>query len=111
MTVRAKSLVTLSLTASLVSCATLPVFASDNKTDDEKVTIRVAWWGNQTRNDLTVKALDLYTPSSIQMLHLRLNHLVGTDISISCQRKLQQDLYQIFTSRIMVKSVLIMIKI
>lgn len=61
MTVRAKSLVTLSLTASLVSCATLPVFASDNKTDDEKVTIRVAWWGNQTRNDLTVKALDLYT--------------------------------------------------
>ena len=44
------------------------------------------------------------------MLHLKLNHLVGTDISISCQRKLQQDLYQIFTSRIMVKSVLIMIK-
>ena len=36
MTVRAKSLVTISLTASLVSCATLPVFASDNKTDDEK---------------------------------------------------------------------------
>lgn len=107
MTVRAKSLVTISLTASLVSCATLPVFASDNKTDDEKITIRVAWWGNQTRNDLTVKALDLY----IQMLHLKLNHLVGTDISISCQRKLQQDLYQIFTSRIMVKSVLIMIKI
>ena len=95
MTVRAKSLVTISLTASLVSCATLPVFASDNKTDDEKITIRVAWWGNQTRNDLTEKALDL----------------VGTDISISCQRKLQQDLYQIFTSRIMVKSVLIMIKI
>ena len=61
MTVRAKSLVTISLTASLVSCATLPVFASDNKTDDEKITIRVAWWGNQTRNDLTVKALDLYT--------------------------------------------------
>ena len=54
MTVRAKSLVTISLTASLVSCATLPVFASDNKTDDEKITIRVAWWGNQTRNDLTV---------------------------------------------------------
>ena len=49
MTVRAKSLVTISLTASLVSCATLPVFASDNKTDDEKITIRVAWWGNQTR--------------------------------------------------------------
>lgn len=110
MTVRAKSLVTISLTASLVSCATLPVFASDNKTDDEKITIRVAWWGNQTRNDLTVKALDLYTEKH-QMLHLKLNHLVGTDISISCQRKLQQDLYQIFTSRIMVKSVLIMIKI
>lgn len=110
MTVRAKSLVTISLTASLVSCATLPVFASDNKTDDEKITIRVAWWGNQTRNDLTVKA-SIFTPRSIQMLHLKLNHLVGTDISISCQRKLQQDLYQIFTSRIMVKSVLIMIKI
>ena len=42
MTVRAKSLVTLSLTASLVSCATLPVFASDNKTDDEKITL----WSN-----------------------------------------------------------------
>lgn len=51
MTVRAKSLVTLSLTASLVSCATLPVFASDNKTDDEKVTIRVAWWA--TKHEMT----------------------------------------------------------
>lgn len=61
MTVRAKSLVTISLTASLVSCATLPVFASDNKTDDEKITIRVAWWGNQTRNDLTVILPFFYT--------------------------------------------------
>ena len=110
MTVRAKSLVTISLTASLVSCATLPVFASDNKTDDEKITIRVAWWGNQTRNDLTVKALDLYTEKHPNVT-FETEPSSWTDISISCQRKLQQDLYQIFTSRIMVKSVLIMIKI
>ena len=61
MTVRAKSLVTLSLAASMIGCAAFPAFASDSKKDEENVTIRVAWWGNQTRNDLTVKALELYT--------------------------------------------------
>ena len=50
MTVRAKSLVTLSLTASLVSCATLPVFASDNKTDDEKVSVSL---GGATKHEMT----------------------------------------------------------
>lgn len=29
--------------------------------DDSEVTIRVCWWGNQTRNDGTTKALDMYT--------------------------------------------------
>lgn len=29
-------------------------------TTEEPVTIRVCWWGNQTRNDATVKALDMY---------------------------------------------------
>lgn len=28
---------------------------------DKEVTIRVCWWGNQTRNDATTKALDMYT--------------------------------------------------
>lgn len=51
MTVRAKSLVTISLTASLVSCATLPVFASDNKTDDEKK--QSASLGGATKHEMT----------------------------------------------------------
>lgn len=29
--------------------------------NDGEVTIRVCWWGNQTRNDGTTKALDMYT--------------------------------------------------
>ena len=28
---------------------------------EEPIVLRVAWWGNQTRNDITVQALNLYT--------------------------------------------------
>ena len=28
---------------------------------DEPVTIRITWWGGQTRHDLTQQVLDLYT--------------------------------------------------
>lgn len=60
MTVRAKKLLTIPLTLGLLcSMTALPVSASENKEED--VVIRIAWWGNQTRNDLTVQALDLYT--------------------------------------------------
>lgn len=30
-------------------------------TPEEKVTLRIGWWGNQVRNDGTVKALELFT--------------------------------------------------
>ncbi len=33
---------------------------SDETKTDEEVVIRVCWWGNQTRNDGTVKALEMY---------------------------------------------------
>ncbi|MGB8455091.1 MAG: ABC transporter substrate-binding protein [Anaerocolumna sp.] len=31
-----------------------------NSSADEKVTLSLVWWGNQTRNDLTQKAVELY---------------------------------------------------
>lgn len=34
---------------------------ADQNKKDEKITLRVAWWGNQVRNDGTVKALELYS--------------------------------------------------
>lgn len=34
--------------------------AKEVKTPDEEIVIRVCWWGNQVRNDSTVKALDMY---------------------------------------------------
>ena len=41
------------------------VFAGGNKekaaaADDGKVTLNIYWWGNQIRNDVTQKAIDLY---------------------------------------------------
>ncbi len=46
--------------------ATTPTAAADtagNASDasDEQITLRMSWWGNQTRNDLTIQVLDLYT--------------------------------------------------
>lgn len=32
----------------------------DNSSGGEEVTLNLVWWGNQTRNDLTQKAVDLY---------------------------------------------------
>ena len=45
--------------------ATSMVFAGGNKekaaaADDGKVTLNIYWWGNQIRNDVTQKAIDLY---------------------------------------------------
>ena len=34
--------------------------ADSGSSDGEKVTLSLYWWGNQTRNDLTKKAVDLY---------------------------------------------------
>ena len=34
--------------------------ADSGSSDGEKVTLSLCWWGNQTRNDLTKKAVDLY---------------------------------------------------
>lgn len=33
----------------------------NEKKEEDDITLRVCWWGNQTRNDGTVKALDMYT--------------------------------------------------
>lgn len=32
----------------------------EQSTEKEEITLRVSWWGSQTRNDLTQQALDLY---------------------------------------------------
>lgn len=34
--------------------------AEDSSSGNEKVTLNLVWWGNQTRNDLTQKAVELY---------------------------------------------------
>lgn len=49
----AGTLAALMLTAAVPSA----VFASEG---EEKVTLSFCWWGNQTRNDVTKKAVDLY---------------------------------------------------
>lgn len=33
---------------------------SEEPESEEKITLNIAWWGNQTRNDVTKKACDLY---------------------------------------------------
>jgi multiple sugar transport system substrate-binding protein len=53
-----KKMIAIPTAVSLVcSMAAMPTLAEE----EEQVVIRIAWWGNQTRNDLTVQALDLYT--------------------------------------------------
>ena len=44
----------------LAACGGEDKADSGKKSDNGKTTIRVCWWGNQTRNDATVKALDMY---------------------------------------------------
>ena len=35
--------------------------ATDNKkNEEEKVTLRMAWWGSQTRHDRTVQVIEMY---------------------------------------------------
>ena len=48
--------------ALLLSVMALPASAETVKevNGGEPCTIRIAWWGNQTRNDLTTKVLDMY---------------------------------------------------
>lgn len=64
-----KSLAKRIFAATMVGCIGLTGLAgcggngngdSGKKSDNGKTTIRVCWWGNQTRNDATVKALDMY---------------------------------------------------
>lgn len=54
-----------SLAASLFAgCSSTKKPSDSAKSDDsanKKVTLRLAWWGNQTRNDLTKKVTDAYT--------------------------------------------------
>ncbi|WP_066051213.1 ABC transporter substrate-binding protein [Robertmurraya korlensis] len=58
------SLLTLILFFSLVACSSTTgqnQSNSDEKDDkDKKVTLRVAWWGNQPRHDYTLKIIELY---------------------------------------------------
>ena len=58
-----KKMLSLVLTlALLLSVMALPASAETVKevNGGEPCTIRIAWWGNQTRNDLTTKVLDMY---------------------------------------------------
>ena len=53
------------LSLALVLLMAVSVFAiggkeTTAKADDEAVTLSVYWWGNQVRNDVTQKAIDLY---------------------------------------------------
>lgn len=34
--------------------------SDDESSDDEQVSIRVAWWGNQERHDMTLEAIELF---------------------------------------------------
>lgn len=42
---------------SLVAC----IGASSNHDEEDKITIRIEWWGTDSRNEYTQKLLDLYT--------------------------------------------------
>lgn len=56
-----KKILMLFIAAILVSGMLFAGGANDSKnTEDGKVTISVYWWGNQVRNDLTQKAINLY---------------------------------------------------
>lgn len=56
-----KKILVLFIAAILVSGMLFAGGANDSKnTEDGKVTISVYWWGNQVRNDLTQKAINLY---------------------------------------------------
>lgn len=51
------------LTVFLVLLMLVPVFAGGSKeaeADDGTITLQIYWWGNQTRNNLTQEAIDLY---------------------------------------------------
>ena len=51
-----KRLVAFLLTAVMaISCA-----ACGNKGKTEEVTLRMAWWGSQTRHDRTVQVIEMY---------------------------------------------------
>jgi multiple sugar transport system substrate-binding protein len=60
------SLLSLILFFSLAACSSStsqnPSDSSDNENaeKDKKVTVRVAWWGNQPRHDYTLKMIELY---------------------------------------------------
>lgn len=66
-----RKLLSMILTASLAATVLAGCGTSNtNKTSEsntstessnKKVTLRVAWWGNQTRNDVTKKVMDAYT--------------------------------------------------
>ena len=59
-----KKMLSLVLTlALLLSVMVLPASAETVKevNGGEPCTIRIAWWGNQTRNDLTTQVLAMYT--------------------------------------------------
>lgn len=45
----------------LTGCGGSGKEGQEGSSKDGETTIRVCWWGNQTRNDATVKALDMYT--------------------------------------------------
>lgn len=52
-----KKLLAGALALMMLASSSAAVFAEET---DEKVTLRFCWWGNQTRNDLTKQAVDLY---------------------------------------------------